>query len=89
MVKRRVPRLYQCALACGLVLFWPLILLVKKTRFEAKRWSESDHPRDNPHVKPHSRWLGYFYLAALFLSTFGLLDDVFDLIFDRWFGASR
>jgi len=39
-----VPRLYQVGLALLLLLAWPALLLWSKLRFEAARWSESDHP---------------------------------------------
>jgi hypothetical protein len=39
-----VPRLYQVLLALLLILLWPALLLWSKLRFEAARWSESDHP---------------------------------------------
>jgi hypothetical protein len=39
-----VPRLYQVVLALLLLMMWPGLLLWSKLRFEAERWSESDHP---------------------------------------------
>jgi len=39
-----VPRLYQVLLALLLILLWPALLVWSKLRFEAARWSESDHP---------------------------------------------
>jgi len=39
-----VPRMYQVLLALLALLAWPLLLLWSKLRFEAARWSESDHP---------------------------------------------
>jgi hypothetical protein len=43
-LRNRVPRLYQATLALVLILGWPLLLLWSRLRFEAARWSESDHP---------------------------------------------
>ncbi len=39
-----VPRLYQALLALVGLGAWPALLLWRKLRFEAERWSESDHP---------------------------------------------
>jgi Domain of unknown function (DUF4178) len=42
-VKSRVPRLYQLGLATAALFAWPLLLGWRSMRFEAARWSESDH----------------------------------------------
>ena len=38
------PRFYQVLLAAVLLLLWPIVLSWRSVRFEAGRWSESDHP---------------------------------------------
>jgi hypothetical protein len=42
-VRSRIPRFYQALLAALLLLFWPIVLSWRAGRFEAGRWSESDH----------------------------------------------
>jgi hypothetical protein len=43
-VSSRVPRLYQLFLAGLALALWPLLLAWRQWRFEAQRWSQSDHP---------------------------------------------
>jgi hypothetical protein len=43
VVRSRIPRFYQALLAALLLLFWPIVLSWRSVRFEAGRWSESDH----------------------------------------------
>ena len=43
-VRSRVPRLYQVVLAMLALLVWPVVVSWRAFRFEAQRWSESDHP---------------------------------------------
>jgi hypothetical protein len=44
VVRSRIPRFYQAMLAALLLLLWPIVLSLRAGRFEADRWSESDHP---------------------------------------------
>jgi hypothetical protein len=43
-LRRGVPRFYQALLAVLALGVWPLLVAWRKMRFEAERWSESDHP---------------------------------------------
>ena len=43
-IRSRVPRFYQAMLAILALLAWPIALSWRRMRFEAARWSESDHP---------------------------------------------
>jgi len=43
VVRSRIPRFYQALVAVLLLLFWPIVLSWRAGRFEAGRWSESDH----------------------------------------------
>jgi hypothetical protein len=43
-VRSRVPRFYQALLAALAIGLWPLLVAWRQMRFEAERWSESDHP---------------------------------------------
>jgi len=43
VVRSRVPRFWHVFLALLALWAWPVVLLWKRMRFEAQRWSESDH----------------------------------------------